>query len=220
MNVHIRSNRLWGCVWDGRIDETEIEGGKSEKIQQSISRNLRTTMSKSVAPESTEYNESGKTGGERRAEDEENENEEGTIEVPRAESLPISTVVSTVPARTGQFMHTPEFRRRFVEFFPGDTLLTLRLATKVWKAAADVFIDEGVESGEIIFTMGRTKVFDYRIIHDDVKINWQISLLQLSQSRERRTPPHKPSRNTLSSLPRLLRTKIDDDPGLASNAWL
>ena len=27
-----KSNRLWGCVWDSEIDETEIEGGKSEKM--------------------------------------------------------------------------------------------------------------------------------------------------------------------------------------------
>ncbi|GMH71017.1 hypothetical protein TL16_g10403 [Triparma laevis f. inornata] len=119
-------------------------------------------MSKSIASESTEYNVSGKMGGKRRAEDEENENEEGTIEVPWAESLPILTVVSTVPATTGQFMHTPEFRKRFVEFVPGDTLLTLRLATKGWKAAADVFIDEGVESGEIIVHNGRDKSLYYR----------------------------------------------------------
>ncbi|GMH51534.1 hypothetical protein TL16_g01032 [Triparma laevis f. inornata] len=47
-------------------------------------------------------------------------------------------------------MHTPEFRRHFVEFVPGDSLMTLRLATKGWKAAADAFIDEGVRSDAII----------------------------------------------------------------------
>ncbi|GMH71758.1 hypothetical protein TrLO_g9 [Triparma laevis f. longispina] len=47
-------------------------------------------------------------------------------------------------------MRTPEFRRHFVEFVPEDTLMRLRLATKGWKAAADAFMDEGVESGEVI----------------------------------------------------------------------
>ena len=28
--VHRKSNRLWGCVWDGKIEDTEIEGGKPE----------------------------------------------------------------------------------------------------------------------------------------------------------------------------------------------
>ncbi|GMH57794.1 hypothetical protein TL16_g02781 [Triparma laevis f. inornata] len=52
-------------------------------------------------------------------------------------------------------MHTPEFRRHFAEFVPGDTLMMLRLATKVWNTAADVLIDEGVESGMIIVHDGK-----------------------------------------------------------------
>ncbi|GMI18372.1 hypothetical protein TrLO_g7913 [Triparma laevis f. longispina] len=52
-------------------------------------------------------------------------------------------------------MHTPEFRRHFIEFVPGDTLMRLRLATKGWNAAADAFIDEGVKSGEIIVHGGK-----------------------------------------------------------------
>jgi len=72
--------------------------------------------------------------------------------------LPISTTVSTVsnvPVTTDQFMYTPNFRRNFVEFVPGDTLMTLRLATKGWKAAADAFIDEGVRSGAMIVHDGK-----------------------------------------------------------------
>ena len=46
----------------------------------------------------------------RGAGDEENEDGEESIEIPPAESLPISMVVSTVPAKTDQFMFTPEFR--------------------------------------------------------------------------------------------------------------
>ncbi|GMI01921.1 hypothetical protein TrLO_g8130 [Triparma laevis f. longispina] len=52
-------------------------------------------------------------------------------------------------------MYTPNFRRHFVEFVLGDTLMTLRLATKGWKAAADAFIDEGVRSGAMIVHDGK-----------------------------------------------------------------
>jgi len=87
-------------------------------------------MSKPVASESKDSHESREMNVKREAEDEEDENGEEFTEIPPAESLPISTVVSTVPATTDQFMFTPEFRRHFVEFVPGDTLMTLRLATK------------------------------------------------------------------------------------------
>jgi len=56
---------------------------------------------------------------------------------------------------TDQFMFIPEFRRHVVEYVQGDTLMTLRLATKGWKAAADAFIDEGVRSGAMIFHDGK-----------------------------------------------------------------
>ncbi|GMH75182.1 hypothetical protein TL16_g12439 [Triparma laevis f. inornata] len=107
-------------------------------------------MSKSVASESNEGQESGETSRNRGGEDEEKDNEEGIIELPPAEGLTISTVVSTVPATTDQFIYTPELMRHFVDFVPGDTLMTLRLATKEYNTAADVFIDEGVKSGEFI----------------------------------------------------------------------
>ena len=51
-------------------------------------------------------------------------------------------------------MHTPEFKRYFVELVPGDTLMTLRLATKGWRVAGDAFIDEGVESGAMMVHNG------------------------------------------------------------------
>ena len=107
-------------------------------------------MSKSVASASQDYNKSYKTGRKRGEDDEENEDGEEFIEVPPAEGLTISTVDSNVPATTDQFMHTPDFRRHFVEFVPGDTLMTLRFATKGWNAAADAFIDEGVQSSAMM----------------------------------------------------------------------
>ncbi|GMH77407.1 hypothetical protein TL16_g07396 [Triparma laevis f. inornata] len=100
-----------------------------------------------------------KTSRKRGREDEEKEDGEEQNEGSAAENLTTSTTVSTAPAATDQFMHTPEFRRYFVEFVMGDTLMNLRLATKGWKAAADAFIDEGVKSSAMI-------------VHDGEDINW------------------------------------------------
>ncbi|GMH68943.1 hypothetical protein TrLO_g1252 [Triparma laevis f. longispina] len=86
-------------------------------------------MFKSVVYESIESHESNIMSGKRGSGDEGNEDEE-VLEVPPAASLTISTVVSTVPATTDQFMFTPEFRRHFVKFVLGDMLMTLRLETK------------------------------------------------------------------------------------------
>ncbi|GMH75115.1 hypothetical protein TrLO_g12824 [Triparma laevis f. longispina] len=101
-------------------------------------------MSKYVASESNEGYDSHKTGGKRGAGD------EGIIQLPPAESLSTLTTVPTVPTTTDQFIFTPAFRRHFFKYVPGDTLMRLRLATKGWKAAADVFIDEGMRRGPII----------------------------------------------------------------------
>ena len=118
-------------------------------------------MFKSITSKTHDGHESRETGGRRGAGDEGNEDEEGILDLPPAASLPISTVVSTVSATTDQFMFTPEFRRHFVEYVPGDTLMTLRLVTKGWKAAADAFIDKGVESSVIL-------VHDGNVISEDV----------------------------------------------------
>ena len=32
LNVRRKCNRLWVCVWDGEIDDTEIEGRQPEKV--------------------------------------------------------------------------------------------------------------------------------------------------------------------------------------------
>ena len=69
--------------------------GKSDKSLKLISRILRTTMSKFVASESNEGQESRKTGVKRRKGNEENEKENVILNVPSAESLTISTTVST-----------------------------------------------------------------------------------------------------------------------------
>ena len=90
-------------------------------------------------------------GGKRGAGDEEKQDEEGIIA-----TLP---TVSTVPATTDQFMHTPEFRRHFVEFVPVDALMALRLATKGWNAAVDALIDEGLISGAMIVHGGNDKSY-------------------------------------------------------------
>ena len=88
-------------------------------------------MSKSRASESIEHNESHKISGKRAAGDEEDEYSDEKIESLTAQNLTTSTAVSTVPATTDQFTHTPEFRRHFVEFVHVQTLMALRVATKV-----------------------------------------------------------------------------------------
>ncbi|GMH68134.1 hypothetical protein TrLO_g13712 [Triparma laevis f. longispina] len=55
-------------------------------------------------------------------------------------------------------MFTHEFRRHFIKTVPWDTLMTLRLATKGWNAAADALIDEGVRSEELIASVNKPSV--------------------------------------------------------------
>ncbi|GMH68616.1 hypothetical protein TL16_g04973 [Triparma laevis f. inornata] len=116
-------------------------------------------MSKSLASESKDGNKSREMSEKRGAEDEVNENEEGIIVCPSDESLTISTVVSTVPATTDQFMFTDDFKRLLVDLVQGDMLMTLRLATKAWKRVVDAFIDEGVRSGAMIVHSGKDVSF-------------------------------------------------------------
>ncbi|GMH60915.1 hypothetical protein TL16_g03152 [Triparma laevis f. inornata] len=112
-------------------------------------------MSKSVVIESKKINEIHIMGGKRGAENEGDEDGGGFVEALLAATSTISTVVSTVLSTTDQFMHTPEFKRHVVEFFPGDTLMNLRLATKTWKAAVDALIDKGVKNTTILVHQGR-----------------------------------------------------------------
>ena len=79
-------------------------------------------------------------------------------EIYKEELIPPAT--STPHAAVDAFMHTLEFRRHFVEFVPNDTLMTLRLTTKGWKAAADAFVDEGVKSSEMIVHGGKDTTHD------------------------------------------------------------
>ena len=86
-------------------------------------------MSKFVASESNDHNKRREKGGKRGAEDEGKEDGEGNFEVPPAENSTISTTASTVYSTTDQFMHTPEFRRHFVEFVHVQSLMALRSMT-------------------------------------------------------------------------------------------
>ncbi|GMH51864.1 hypothetical protein TL16_g01107 [Triparma laevis f. inornata] len=58
------------------------------------------------------------------------------------------------------FLNTDDFRRLLVPFLPGETLMTLVLATKAWNAVVDAFVDERVASGEMI-------------VHGGNDINWE-----------------------------------------------
>ncbi|GMH64795.1 hypothetical protein TL16_g04045 [Triparma laevis f. inornata] len=116
---------------------------------------------------------SGKNG----AGDEGDEDEEGIIELPLAESLPISTEFSTVPTTTDQLMFTPEFRRYFVKYVPNDTLMTLRFATKGYLKVADAYIDEGVKSSTIMVHNGDGNYLEFPDGSDDENDNEYIKLL-------------------------------------------
>ncbi|GMH58544.1 hypothetical protein TL16_g02632 [Triparma laevis f. inornata] len=107
-------------------------------------------MSKSVASESNDGHNTREKGGKRGAGDEEDEDGDGKIEGSAADDSTTLTTVFAAPAATDQFMHTPEFRRHFVDFVHVQTLMALRLATKGWNTAADALIDEGVMSGELM----------------------------------------------------------------------
>ncbi|GMI10404.1 hypothetical protein TrLO_g9897 [Triparma laevis f. longispina] len=86
-------------------------------------------------------NETHETGHKSSTDEEESEDQAGT-QTKGIGLLLASTTVSAAPVAADQFMHTPEFRRHFVEFLPVDELMALRLATKGWNAAADALIDE------------------------------------------------------------------------------
>ena len=117
-------------------------------------------MSKSVAFGSKDEHNTPKTGKKRGGEDEGNEDGEGIIDLPpAAEITTISTTVSAAPAVVDAFMHTPEFKRHFIDFVPVDALMSLRLATKAWRVVAEAFIDENVESGAMI-------------VHDGKDLSW------------------------------------------------
>ena len=52
-------------------------------------------------------------------------------------------------------MHTPEFRRHFVEFVHVQTLMAFRSTTKAWKAVAEEVIDDRVSSGQLMVHDGK-----------------------------------------------------------------
>ncbi|GMH52036.1 hypothetical protein TL16_g01144 [Triparma laevis f. inornata] len=112
-------------------------------------------MSKSVASESLDHNESRETNGKKGLENEENEDEEGILEIPPAECLTISTTVSTAPAATDDFMHTVKFKNLFVSFVHEQTLMALSVLNKEWNGVADALIDKGVRSGELMVHDGK-----------------------------------------------------------------
>ncbi|GMH66641.1 hypothetical protein TL16_g04477 [Triparma laevis f. inornata] len=88
--------------------------------------------------------------GQRGAEEEDDKKEEEIMDVSPADDLTTMISVSATPAATDQFLHTPDFRRHYVEFVPVDALMAPRLATIGWMAPMDALINKGVESGKII----------------------------------------------------------------------
>ncbi|GMH55190.1 hypothetical protein TL16_g01841 [Triparma laevis f. inornata] len=98
-------------------------------------------MSKSVASEYFYHNDSRKTGGKRGAEDEGKEDEEVNLEIPPAESSPISTTAPTAPlswiAKLRKLELRAELNDRSVKYEKKDNksvlveLLRLRLRCEV-----------------------------------------------------------------------------------------
>lgn len=82
MSVRKKGNRLWGCVWDGEINENEFEGRTPEKVWQSISRYLPTTMSKPVANRCSSMLKAQETSRKRERDDEEKDNGDESVKVP------------------------------------------------------------------------------------------------------------------------------------------
>ncbi|GMI18288.1 hypothetical protein TrLO_g2781 [Triparma laevis f. longispina] len=81
-------------------------------------------------------------------------------------------------------MHTPEFRKHFIDLVHVQTLMALRVVTKGFNVAADTLIDEGVRSGDLM-------------VHDGKDIHMLVAVAR----KERR-----------NGILQMLRTKIDDDP--------
>ncbi|GMI18289.1 hypothetical protein TrLO_g2781 [Triparma laevis f. longispina] len=52
-------------------------------------------------------------------------------------------------------MHTPEFRKHFIDLVHVQTLMALRVVTKGFNVAADTLIDEGVRSGDLMVHDGK-----------------------------------------------------------------
>ena len=87
------------------------------------------------------------------------EDEEGILEVSATENSTTLMPVSTIPATTGQFKHTLEFRRHFIEFFHLEMLTALRLTTKPWLREIKNFlrriVRNGDQRGEILVLDGK-----------------------------------------------------------------
>ena len=118
-------------------------------------------MSKSAASESKDDCDTPETSRKRGGEDEGDEDGEEIVEGTAVDNSTTLTTVSAAPAATDQFIHTPEFRRHFVEFIHVQTLMALRVVTKGWNVAADALIDEGVASGVMM-------------VHDGKDISWKV----------------------------------------------
>ncbi|GMH76296.1 hypothetical protein TL16_g07031 [Triparma laevis f. inornata] len=122
-------------------------------------------MSKSVASEYKDSYKSGEISEKMGNGDEEKQNGEESIEIPSVESLMISKIFFTVPASNDQFMHTPEFRRHFVEYVSDDTLMALGLATKPWMREIESLlrriVENGGQRGEVIVNGGKNLAWTF-----------------------------------------------------------
>ncbi|GMI16472.1 hypothetical protein TrLO_g12838 [Triparma laevis f. longispina] len=68
-------------------------------------------------------------------------------------------------------MHTPEFRRHFVEYVPIDTLVALRLATKPWMREIENLlrriVANGGQRGKLLVHDGNDTIWDVASARED-----------------------------------------------------
>ena len=58
--------------------------------------------------------------------------------------------VSAASAVDNNFFHNDDFRRLFLRIVGTDTVMKMRVLNKAWRMVGDDFIDEKVESGEMV----------------------------------------------------------------------
>ncbi|GMH50282.1 hypothetical protein TL16_g00733 [Triparma laevis f. inornata] len=75
------------------------------------------------------------------------------------------------------FLNTNDFRSLLVQSIPDDTLMAMMLVSKPWLEVADAFIDEGVESGELIVHVGKDVNADYIVLTERHKLVTRVIFL-------------------------------------------
>ncbi|GMH49096.1 hypothetical protein TL16_g11103 [Triparma laevis f. inornata] len=106
------------------------------------------------------------------------------------------------------FPNTDDFRRLIVPYLQGDALMATRLASKPWSRVADAFIDDGVESGEMMVHDRRDFSYDEaRARQERHKLVTRVIFLLILR-RSEIVPATGPSISSLLISPRALRDSV------------